>query len=95
MQSSYKYSIYFKCRVETRAVPQGSRTSLTSSFKGHESDTDSMADYGEGEMGKFGEDGSFIGQYIKTKKTGEPTTPSALATFVWTVKCIVQFKTSS
>lgn len=66
--------------VETQAAPRGSRTSLTSSYKGQESDTDSMADYGEGEMGKFGEDGSFIGQYIK--KDSEPTSPSALATFV-------------
>lgn len=64
-------------RVATHAVPRGSRTSLTSSYKGQESDTDSMADYGEGEMGKFAEDGSFIGQYEK-----ETTAPSALATFV-------------
>lgn len=70
----------FHFRVETHAVPRGSRTSLTSSYKGQESDTDSMADYGEGEMGKFGEDGSFIGQYVEKQK--EPTSPSALATFV-------------
>ncbi|GFQ74968.1 neuroglian [Trichonephila clavata] len=68
--------------IETHAVPRGSRTSLTSSYKGHESDTDSMADYGEGEMGKFGEDGSFIGQYIEKDKKGAQTSPSALATFV-------------
>ncbi|KAG8193026.1 hypothetical protein JTE90_028143 [Oedothorax gibbosus] len=66
--------------VETRQAPRGSRTSLTSSYKAQESDTDSMADYGEGEMGKFGEDGSFIGQY--QRKPGEPTSPSAMATFV-------------
>ncbi|XP_076325752.1 neuroglian-like [Tachypleus tridentatus] len=61
----------------------GSRTSLNSSLKGPESETDSMAEYGEGEAGQFTEDGSFIGQYgAKKKKEQESTSPSALATFV-------------
>ncbi|XP_054722759.1 neuroglian-like [Uloborus diversus] len=72
--------------VETHAGG-GSRLSLTSSYKGaQESDTDSMADYGEGEVGgKFGEDGSFIGQYAEKRRREEEqraSQPSALATFV-------------
>uniref|UniRef100_T1JDB9 Neuronal cell adhesion molecule n=1 Tax=Strigamia maritima TaxID=126957 RepID=T1JDB9_STRMM len=62
---------------------KGSRTSLSSSAKPVESDTDSMADYGEGETGKFTEDGSFIGQYGASKrKEREETSPGAMATFV-------------
>ncbi|CAF4862033.1 unnamed protein product [Pieris macdunnoughi] len=42
-----------------------SRHSMSSGPKpGVESDTDSMAEYGEGETGRFTEDGSFIGQYV-------------------------------
>lgn len=65
----------------TKAAPRApaSRSSLQSS--GKESDTDSMAEYGEGEAAQFGEDGSFIGQY-GAKKKRPPTSPSALATFV-------------
>ena len=42
------------------------KRSLTGSNK-PESETDSMAEYGEGDAGRFTEDGSFIGkwQYIK------------------------------
>ncbi|UYV67407.1 CHL1 [Cordylochernes scorpioides] len=58
---------------------RASHTSLNSSLKG-ESDTDSMADYGEGETGPYGEDGSFIGQYHPEQKA--TTSPSAMATFV-------------
>lgn len=62
---------------------KGSKTSLTGSVKPVESDTDSMADYGEGETGKFTEDGSFIGQYGASKrKDREETSPGAIATFV-------------
>src|SRR5699024_7851601 len=42
---------------------RGSRHSLNS-FHQPESDEDSMADY-EGDSSKFGEDGSFIGEYGK------------------------------
>lgn len=38
------------------------KTSLTANSK-LESETDSMAEYGDGENGRFTEDGSFIGQY--------------------------------
>ena len=41
---------------------RGSRQSLNSSLHHHESDEDSMADF-EGDGSKFGEDGSFIGEY--------------------------------
>lgn len=54
-------------------------------IKPPESDSDSLEDYGEGDVGKFNEDGSFIGQYGKGKgssQTQEPTSPSALSTFV-------------
>lgn len=61
---------------------KGSRMSLNSSAKPGESDTDSMAEYGEGETGKFTEDGSFIGQYGKKRSEHDETSPSALATFV-------------
>jgi hypothetical protein len=59
--------------------PSG-RTSMVSDFKPpHESDTDSMAEYGD--EGKFTEDGSFIGQY-GAKKKADPNLPSPMATFV-------------
>ncbi|XP_067118775.1 LOW QUALITY PROTEIN: neuroglian-like [Centruroides vittatus] len=76
------FNEYTKPRIDNQNIPRGSRMSLSSSLKGAESDTDSMADYGEGETGQFGEDGSFIGQYGAKKKKEEPTSPSALATFV-------------
>lgn len=76
----------WKCFFLLRADPQqpnrGSRTSLNSSVKGPESETDSMVEYGEGEASKFTEDGSFIGQYGAKKKKEDSTSPSALATFV-------------
>lgn len=67
----------------TQEPTRGSRTSLNSSIKGPESETDSMVEYGEGgEASKFTEDGSFIGQYGAKKKKEDSTSPSALATFV-------------
>ncbi|XP_075216738.1 neuroglian isoform X3 [Lycorma delicatula] len=50
-----------------------------------ESDTDSMAEYGDGDTGRFTEDGSFIGQYGPNngkKKPEEQPSPSAIATYV-------------
>jgi len=46
----------------------GSQGSLNGSLKPLESDADSLAAYGDGEGGKFNEDGSFIGQYGPDKK---------------------------
>ena len=60
---------------------RGSRQSLNSLQQ--ESDTDSMADYGEGDSSKFGEDGSFIGEYGPKKRREEATSPmTGIATFV-------------
>lgn len=61
---------------------RGSRQSLNSSLHHPESDTDSMADYGEGDSSKFGEDGSFIGEYGAKKRRDEPQSPTGIATFV-------------
>ncbi|XP_049962681.1 neuroglian [Schistocerca serialis cubense] len=51
-----------------------------------ESDTDSMAEYGDGDTGKFTEDGSFIGQYGPGKRRPEdqptPAGVGAAATYV-------------
>ncbi|XP_063870133.1 neuroglian-like isoform X1 [Scylla paramamosain] len=63
------------------------RDSLASDVKHPiESDTDSMAEYGDGETGRFTEDGSFIGQYGQATGRRRPPTedksPSAVATFV-------------
>uniref|UniRef100_A0A0A9ZCK9 Neuroglian n=1 Tax=Lygus hesperus TaxID=30085 RepID=A0A0A9ZCK9_LYGHE len=63
------------------------RSSLGSDPKAAaESDTDSMAEYGEGDTGRFTEDGSFIGQYgpgnEKKKVEEQPTTLSSVATYV-------------
>lgn len=68
----------------TRHHPRGSRMSLTSSLRG--ADDDSLTDYGEDDSSKFGEDGSFIGQYGTKKRGGElpaahQQTPG-MATFV-------------
>uniref|UniRef100_A0AC35U4D0 Neuroglian n=1 Tax=Rhabditophanes sp. KR3021 TaxID=114890 RepID=A0AC35U4D0_9BILA len=46
------------------------------SLAGHSqtgSETDSMAEYGDGDPGRFTEDGSFIGQYVPTKPLGPNT----------------------
>ncbi|KAM7349143.1 neuroglian isoform 1-T6 [Cochliomyia hominivorax] len=43
------------------------RQSVSSAKPGLESDTDSMAEYGDGDTGQFTEDGSFIGQYVPGK----------------------------
>ncbi|XP_033310164.1 neuroglian isoform X1 [Bombus bifarius] len=66
----------------------GGRASLASSShqdgKHPESDTDSMAEYGEGDTGRFTEDGSFIGQYgPKGRPEETPPIPSGtMATYV-------------
>ena len=61
---------------------RGSRQSLNSLHPA-ESDTDSMAEYGEGDSSKFGEDGSFIGEYGPKKRREETTSPmTGIATFV-------------
>jgi neuronal cell adhesion molecule, putative len=63
----------------------GSRTSLTSSLRHHDgTDTDSMGDFGEDDSSKFGEDGSFIGQYgaDTKKKSSQIHSPTGVATFV-------------
>lgn len=61
---------------------RGSRQSLNSGHQA-ESDTDSMAEYGEGDSSKFGEDGSFIGEYGPKKRREEATSPmTGMATFV-------------
>ncbi|RWS30544.1 neuronal cell adhesion molecule-like protein [Leptotrombidium deliense] len=61
----------------------GSRSSVTSSLRHPDgNDTDSMTDYGEDDSSKFGEDGSFIGQYGSKKKNSTPQPPTGVATFV-------------
>jgi hypothetical protein len=48
-----------------------------------ESETDSMAEYGDVDPSKFNEDGSFIGQYGAQKTTAsDVAAPSAMSTFV-------------
>lgn len=47
-----------------------------------ESDTDSMAEYGEGDTEGMNEDGSFIGQYGKQRKLPGETTSGGFATLV-------------
>uniref|UniRef100_A0A0N5AT71 Neuroglian n=1 Tax=Syphacia muris TaxID=451379 RepID=A0A0N5AT71_9BILA len=62
------------------------KRSLTGGSKA-ESETDSMAEYGDSDPGRFTEDGSFIGQYVpnktlvSTSATGRPDRESA-STFV-------------
>ncbi|XP_017136257.1 neuroglian isoform X1 [Drosophila miranda] len=54
------------------------RQSVSSANKpGVESDTDSMAEYGDGDTGQFTEDGSFIGQYVPGKLQ-PPVSPQPL-----------------
>ncbi|XP_077267327.1 neuroglian isoform X6 [Temnothorax americanus] len=66
----------------------GGRASLASSShvdgKHPESDTDSMAEYGDGDTGRFTEDGSFIGQYGPKGRPDEtPSIPTGtMATYV-------------
>ncbi|UXI20068.1 DNA repair protein [Sarcoptes scabiei] len=59
---------------------RGSRHSINSSLNA-ESDEDSMADY-EADSSKFGEDGSFIGEYGPKKKRDDVQSPTGIATFV-------------
>ncbi|XP_013382229.1 neuroglian [Lingula anatina] len=49
-----------------------------------ESESDSMDQYGENELGKFNEDGSFIGQYGRSQPgaKGQDSSRSAMQTFV-------------
>ncbi|XP_043247428.1 neuroglian-like [Amphibalanus amphitrite] len=59
-------------------MPPGGRGSVSSDVKHpHESDTDSMAEYGDDPAGRFTEDGSFIGQYGAQKRKGSPPTGAA------------------
>ncbi|KAJ8955459.1 hypothetical protein NQ318_003559 [Aromia moschata] len=66
------------------------RASMGSEPKiGPESDTDSMAEYGDGDTGRFTEDGSFIGQYVPSnmKQLGnsgalQGANNNAMATYV-------------
>ncbi len=48
-------------------LPRGSQGSLRDSEPGS-SDTDSLKEYADGELGKFNEEGSFIGQYGDKKQ---------------------------
>uniref|UniRef100_A0A183I989 Bravo_FIGEY domain-containing protein n=1 Tax=Soboliphyme baturini TaxID=241478 RepID=A0A183I989_9BILA len=61
------------------------KQSLTGRSKG-ESENDSMAEYGDGETGRFTEDGSFIGQYgVPNRvfiKPGSDRNRTDLSTFV-------------
>jgi neuronal cell adhesion protein len=58
------------------------RASMSSEPKvGPESDTDSMAEYGDGDTEGMNEDGSFIGQYGRKRGQGE-TTSQGFATLV-------------
>jgi hypothetical protein len=41
-----------------------------------------MTDYGDDDSSKFGEDGSFIGQYGGRARKIDPQSPSGVATFV-------------
>ncbi|KJH49857.1 hypothetical protein DICVIV_03968 [Dictyocaulus viviparus] len=49
-----------------------------------ESETDSMAEYGDTDPGRFTEDGSFIGQYVPAKTLMPPERPEkgSTSTFV-------------
>ncbi|XP_049882057.1 neuroglian-like isoform X1 [Pectinophora gossypiella] len=64
----------------THPLDNKSRHSMSSGTKpGPESDTDSMAEYGEGETGRFTEDGSFIGQYVPGARVLPPEPPATAA----------------
>ncbi|XP_077986502.1 neuronal cell adhesion molecule-like [Glandiceps talaboti] len=74
---------------ETEPLKKPDNASHRSSKVG--SDTDSMAEYGDGgDTGQFNEDGSFIGQYGDEKKRkqqdqaadGDASSPAAFSTFV-------------
>ena len=58
--------------------PYQSKSSL---WKIPENDRDSLDDYSEGQQ--FGEDGSFIEEYVEGKKNSRDGKDSALETFVW------------
>ncbi|RWS15378.1 neuronal cell adhesion molecule-like protein [Dinothrombium tinctorium] len=76
------FNEYSKPTEPLTRAPVDSRTSLTGSYKHpEENDVDSMTDYGEDDSSKFGEDGSFIGQYGKKKQSGQQS-PTGVATFV-------------
>ncbi|XP_048489016.1 neuroglian isoform X2 [Plutella xylostella] len=63
----------------TQPLDSKSRHSMSSGTKHPESDTDSMAEYGEGETGRFTEDGSFIGQYVPGARVLPPPPPAGPA----------------
>ncbi|XP_017782809.1 PREDICTED: neuroglian isoform X2 [Nicrophorus vespilloides] len=52
--------------------PLDGKSTASEPKQGPESDTDSMAEYGEGDTGRFTEDGSFIGQYVPTNMRQAP-----------------------
>ncbi|XP_038054228.1 neuronal cell adhesion molecule-like isoform X2 [Patiria miniata] len=65
-------------------LPRGSQGSLQPSEPGS-SDTDSLKEYADGELGKFNEEGSFIGQYGDKKQRPTDDTDqggAAYSTFV-------------
>lgn len=67
----------------THPLDNKSRHSMSSGTKpGPESDTDSMAEYGDGETGRFTEDGSFIGQYVPGARVLPPPAPAQPPTYV-------------
>lgn len=66
-------------------LPRGSQGSLRDSEPGS-SDTDSLKEYADGELGKFNEEGSFIGQYGDKKQRPADDSEqggAAYSTFVW------------
>ena len=69
-------------------LPVGSLDSATKPLgSGGSGSDDSLVCYEDGDMGKFNEDGSFIGQYGGETKAEEnhvanTTSPNALSTFV-------------
>jgi len=65
--------------LDTKSHGRGSMSSDPKAAP--ESDTDSMAEYGEGDTEGMNEDGSFIGLYGKQKKQGE-TSSAGFATLV-------------
>nr|CAD7257229.1 unnamed protein product [Timema shepardi] len=69
-------------RLDNKSHGRGSMSSDPK--QAPESDTDSMAEYGEGDTGRFTEDGSFIGQYGpgSKRRQEEQQSPSAIATYV-------------
>jgi hypothetical protein len=51
--------------------------SFTDSLRGPDED-EVLTDYGDDDSSKFGEDGSFIGQYVPKRKPPEAPAPPAM-----------------